>query len=97
MERGFWTAWRAEAKLDIMKILSGGGTSSVYVWVISSAVLASAYASASNCVRFPPADQADTFGLLPPPVVGLEPLAIVFSLTYALLMWSYVIFISSAL
>jgi hypothetical protein len=25
------------------------------------------------------------------PVVGLEPLAIVFSLTYALLMWSYVI------
>ena len=28
------------------------------------------------------------------PVVGLEPLAIVFSLTYALLMWSYVIFVS---
>ena len=27
------------------------------------------------------------------PVVGLEPLAIVFSLTYALLMWSYVIFV----
>jgi hypothetical protein len=27
------------------------------------------------------------------PGVGLEPLAIVFSLTYALLMWSYVIFI----
>ncbi|KAH9162671.1 hypothetical protein EDB89DRAFT_1860659, partial [Lactarius sanguifluus] len=26
------------------------------------------------------------------PVVGLEPLAIVFSLTYALLLWSYVIF-----
>lgn len=31
------------------------------------------------------------------PVVGLEPLAIVFSLNYALLMWSYVIFISSVL
>ena len=27
------------------------------------------------------------------PVFGLEPLAIVFSLTYALLMWSYVIFV----
>jgi hypothetical protein len=42
MERGFFTAWRAEAKLEIKKILSGGGTSSVYVWVISSAILASA-------------------------------------------------------
>src|ERR1700761_5216150 len=28
------------------------------------------------------------------PQVGLEPLAIAFSLTYALLMWSYVIFLS---
>ena len=26
-------------------------------------------------------------------MVGLEPLAIVFSLTYALLMWSYVVFV----
>jgi hypothetical protein len=31
------------------------------------------------------------------PAVGLEPLAIVFSLTYALLMWSYVIFILNPL
>jgi hypothetical protein len=42
IEQGFLTTWSAEAELEIMKILSGGGTSSVYVWAISSAVLASA-------------------------------------------------------